>query len=825
MRLSHGWLREFLPGLTLPPGELAERLTRLGLLVEEVVPAARGLESVVLGRVRSVEPHPGTDRLKLCAVETAPGESRRIVCGAPVVKPGACYPVALPGASLPNGVTVGVSEIRGQRSEGMLCSAPELGLEHLGSAEGILEVEPNGKAPGAPIAAVLHLDDTVFVLEIPSNRPDWESHLGVARELQELAGERLCLPAGAGGAVPARAGPAPSQAEARGVRVAVLDTVGCPRYTGRVIRGVRVGPSPLPAQQRLFALGVRPINNVVDATNYALLELGTPLHAFDLSRLAGGEIRVRRAQPGERLVTLDGRERALDPEMTVIADRDRAVAVGGVMGGQDSEVAAGTRDAFLEAAFFEPERIRRTAGRLGLRTEASARFGRGVDPSAVPVGCERATELIRQWADGTSDEGRFDVGASLPPPMVLELRPERVAAVADLALDRADVRAALAGVDLAVEERQSVLAVQVPGHRFDLTREIDLVEEVVRRAGYDRVPATLLPAIPGVRPAGDDEAQAWLRETLRGLGLDEAYTPTFFDPQPFGAGFFQGRLIEQANPLAQNQPFLRPTLAATLVEAARHNLRRGVPGVAFFEIGNVFAKRAEWNGGRGDVRIDSAGVMGELPRLPGIDERRRLGILLAGNARPSHWSEVGKSAAADVFDVKGIVEALLGPGRKLAAEPSARAWLHPGQQADLRLDGRDLGFLGRFHPRVERALDLDVPVVVADLDLVAFLAPRPTPRFAALSPFPRVERDLALVVPDAATAADVEALLRGAAPAHLVELRLFDVYRGEPVPAGARSLAFRLVFQSAERTLTDDDVERGMQSILAALGRIGIRLR
>jgi phenylalanyl-tRNA synthetase beta chain len=822
MRLSNRWLRELLPGLTLPVGELAERLTRLGLLVEEVLPAARGLESVVLGRVRSAEPHPGADRLKLCVVETRSGETRRIVCGAPVVKPGAFYPVALPGAALPNGVIVSVSEIRGERSEGMLCSAPELGLDHLGGAEGILEVAAEGHAVGTPIAPVLHLDDTILVLEIPSNRPDWESHLGVARELQELAGG----PPNASSYMPTTfitGVPSALDAELDGVRVSVTDTAGCPRYTGRVIRGVRVGPSPIAVQQRLFALGVRPINNLVDATNYVLLELGTPLHAFDLGRLAGREIRVRRAQPGERLTTLDGRERTLDPEMTVIADRERSVGVGGVMGGQDSEVVATTRDVFLEAAFFDPARILRTAGRLGLRTEASARFGRGVDPSAVPRGRERAAALVREWAGGTPDDEAFDVGAGPPPAATLTLRPARVAAVSGLELDRSRAVAALRSVDIAVEERGEVLAVQIPSHRFDLTREIDLVEEVVRRAGYDRVPSTPMPPIAGARSAGDDEAEARLRDALRGLGLDEAYTPTFFDPQPFGPGFFEGRLIEQGNPLAQNQPFLRPTLAATLVEAASHNLRRGVAGVSFFEIGHVFARRLETNGD-GQAARDEEAERPALPRLPGIDERRRLGLLLAGAPLAPHWSAGGKSAPADVFDVKGIVESLLG-GRRLDVESSERAWLHPGQQAGLRLDGRALGFLGRLHPRVERAFDLDVPVLVADLDLAAFLAPRPPARSAPLSPFPRVERDLALVVPDAISAAQVETVLRDAAPKHLVELRLFDVYRGEPVPAGARSLAFRLVFQSAERTLTDDDVERGMQRIHAALERGGLRLR
>jgi phenylalanyl-tRNA synthetase beta chain len=721
----------------------------------------------------------------------------------------------------------------------MLGSAPELGLEHLGSAEGILEVDPGGREPGSPVAPALALDDTIFVLEIPSNRPDCESHLGIARELQQLAGTRVQppptaaaalaetrragAPAGAAGvAAGGRAVTGSTRKTSGGFTVSLLDDVGCPLYTGRVIRGVRVAPSPFAVRQRLFTLGVRPLDNVVDATNYVLLELGTPLHVFDLQRLAGNEIRVRRAGPGERLVTLDGRERTLDPEMTVIADGERAVGVGGVMGGQNSEISAATRDLFLEAAFFDPERIRHTASRLGLRTEASTRFGRGVDPGVVVAGRERAVELITAWAGGAPDPEGLEVGARGRPPTTLELRPERVAAATGMPLSRVQVREALEGEDLEVEDAGRALRVVLPGHRFDLVREIDLVEEVARRIGYDTVPATPLPPTPGVARIGEDDALARLRETLRGLGLDEAYTSTFFDPAPFGPGFYDGRLLEQANPLAQNEPYLRPTLAATLVEAARHNLRRGVAGAAFFEIGHVFARDLAPAAGAASASEDAPA---DLPRLPGVDERRRLGLLLAGQPRPPHWSRGGKEAPADFYDLKGVIEALVGSRRDLSAASSERAWLHPGQQAELRLDGRLLGFLGRLHPQVERALDLDVQAFVADLDLAPFLEGPAPARFEPVSPFPRIARDLALVVPDAVAAADVDRIVREAGLANLVEVHLFDLYRGEPVPAGARSLAFRLVFQNAERTLTEPDVEHEIEGLLAVLARAGIRQR
>lgn len=848
MRISHRWLTELLPGLTMTAGELADRLTMLGVLVDETVRADRGLELVVLGRVMDVEPHPSADRLKLCLVDAGPGPARRIVCGAPIVHEGRFYPVALPGALLPNGMVVGVGEIRGQSSEGMLCSAPELGLEHLGDAAGILELDPAGLPPGAPVAPLLGLDDTVFVLEVPANRPDWESHLGVARELRELAGGELQLPRAEESERDPASGPHDSAAHARqapaGVTVSVADSAGCPRYMGRVIREVRIGPSQLAVQQRLFALGVRPINNVVDATNYVLLEIGTPLHAFDLRHVRGGEIHVRRGAAGERLLTLDDKERLLDGEMTVIADRDRAVAVGGVMGGAESEVSETTRDVFLEAAFFDPARVRATAARLGLRTEASQRFGRGVDPSAVPTGLRRATGLIEAWAGGTPAGEVLDAGPGAPATAVLHVRPERVSAVTGVAVQRDRVARALAAIDLAAEDADGGLRVRVPGHRFDLTREIDLVEEVARRLGYDRIPAMPLPLRAGMVPAGETDALAELRRRLQGLGLDEAYTPTFLDPAPFGSGFYAGRLLEQANPLAKNERYLRPALVATLLLAARYNLRRGSPGAAFFEIGHVFeradpermageAKSRERGEGLGELmdvrereeRLGEPSALSELPELPGVREHRRLGIVLVGSPQPGHWGGHGKAGELDFYDIKGLAEALVRPRRVRAAE-SRLEWLHPGQQADLTLAlGGKLGFVGRLHPRVQQALDLEAGALVAELDLAPLLRETRPPTFEPISAFPRVERDLALVVPEERPAADVQDLLERAALENLVEIRLFDLYRGDQVPRGTKSLAFRLVFQSAERTLTDADVEREVRKLLADLAGVGIRVR
>jgi phenylalanyl-tRNA synthetase beta chain len=838
VRVSYRWLRELLPGLDLSAEETAERLTRLGVLVDEIERPDRGFGRVLVGRVERVEPHPRADRLKVCAVADGDGV-RTVVCGAPVVKAGALYPLALPGARLPNGAQLEASEIRGVRSDGMLCSAPELGLPHLGEAGGILELEAPDAAPGDPVAPLLGLDDAVFVLDVPANRPDWESHVGVARELAAGAGgdlrlpepETLPMPPGPGG----KEGVAVSDAQAA-VGILLEDVEGCPLYTGRVIEGVRAGPSPLAVRQRLWMLGVRPVLNVVDATNWVLLELGTPTHAFDLSRIAGRRIRVRRASPGETLVTLDGRERRLDPEITVIADAGRAVAVGGVMGGSDTEVSEAASEVLLEAAFFDPDRIRRASARLELRTEASHRFARGVDRTAVPRGLRRATELVLAWAGGRTRGPALAAGTLEAPRPIVCLRPARAAALTGLDVDAARVRAALAETGLEAEPAAGgSLAVRVPPHRYDLAREEDLVEEVARRIGYDRVPASPLGARDEPLPQGRAAAVAALAGRLRGAGLDEAYTTTFFDPAPFGPGFFAGRLLEQANPLAQDARHLRPTLVATLASAARHNLRRGAAGVAFFEVGHVFeaapTPASPGNGGDGGRPGAAAETLrreggapggGGLPRLPGVRERRAVASLLAGSPFGGHWSEGGKPRPADFWDAKGVVDLVL-RGRAISFEASEAAWLHPGQQAEVREHGLVLGFVGRLHPRVERALALDVPTFVAELDLDAVLAASGSPaRASSPSSVPRVERDVALVAPADRPAAELLERIRAAGLPALGEVRIFDVYRGAQVPEGMRSLAFRLVFQSPDRTLTEAEVDGALEALLSDLAREGV---
>jgi phenylalanyl-tRNA synthetase beta chain len=876
VRVSYRWLRELLPALELSPGDTAERLTRLGVLVDEIERADRGFERVLVGRVERVDPHPRADRLKVCAVADGAGV-RTVVCGAPVVKPGAIYPLALPGAQLPNGVSLEASEIRGVRSEGMLCSAPELGLPHLGEAGGILELTAAGAGPGDAVAPILGLDDAVFVLDVPANRPDWESHVGVARELAAAVGGDLRIPEpetlawlderegsaarlSRGGAAPEPAGDRDAAGEAR-VRIVVEDADGCPLYTARVIEGVRMGPSPLAVRQRLWMLGVRPLLNVVDATNWVLLELGTPTHAFDLARIAGPEIRVRRGVPGETLVTLDGRTRRLDPAITVIADPERAVAVGGVMGGVETEVSETSSAVLLEAAFFDPARIRGAAARLEMRTEASHRFARGVDRTAVPRGLRRATELVLAWAGGRTRGPALSVGTLDAPPATVRLRPARAAALTGLDLDAAAVGSALAETGLEVDPAPGgALAVRVPPHRYDLAREEDLIEEVARRVGYDRVPSTRLPARDEPLPRERAAAAAALAGRLRGAGFDEAYTTTFFDPEPFGPGFFPGRLLEQANPLAQDARHLRPTLVATLAGAARHNLRRGAAGVAFFEIGHVFeaASGVDAGGRAGPVgRADDRGRTGDrgrtdggsptrgdtlpprdaaapadtpargdaLPALPGVRERRAVAALLAGSPFGGDWSEGGKPRPADFWDAKGVVELAL-RGRPVAFRPSDLPWLHPGQQATVLEHGRPIGFVARLHPRVERALDLDAAAFVVELDLDAVLTAAPAARRVSAPPaFPRVERDVALLAPAERPAAELLERIRTADLAALVDVRIFDVYRGAQVPGGMRSLAFRLVFQRPDRTLTEAEVDGALEGLLADLAREGVTRR
>ncbi len=638
-------------------------------------------------------------------------------------------------------------------------------------------------------------DDAVFDLEIPANRGDLMSHLGVARELAAAARTAVRPPA----APVRREGPPTADY----VRVEVQEPALCPRFTAALITDVRVGPTPAWMARRLEACGVRSINTVVDVTNYVMLELGQPMHAFDYDQIRGGRLVVRLARPGERLQTLDGVERTLDAQTLVVADAERAVGIAGIIGGADTEIRPATRRVLLEAAAWHPPLIRRTSKRLGVRTESSARFERGVDVDAVAAASARAQYLLQEIAGGRVLPQPLDHYPSPAPARTVELPWSRVSRLlgVEISLDRG--AAILTGLGFTVRREGDRLAVQVPSFRRDVERPEDLIEEVARHHGYDRIPETLpleVTAQGAWAPAL--RAERAVRDVLIRAGLTEALTVSLTHPRaldrlrlppdhPWRA------MVALRNPLVDDHTHLRTTLLVGLLEAVRANVSRRVGDVHLFEIGRTFH-----------------------PAGDGVVERRRLGVVTTGRLMTGAWNLPAEAVTASYYHLKGIVEGLLGELRIGGAEVEAAdvPWLRPGRSARLSLDGQEIGQLGELHPDVAAAFDLPPSVYAAHLDLEALLARAVFhPRFTPPPRFPPVRRDIAVVVSADVPAAEVHRVLTESAGPHLEAVELFDVYTGPPVPPGHRSLAFALTFRSSERTLSAEEADEAVAAVRWAL--------
>ncbi len=787
MKVSYRWVRDVAPGIGLGPDEAMERLALRGAPVEEVVDLAEGLKDIVIGRVLEAGPHPNADRLTLCRVAGADGEVP-VVCGAPVVRVGAYYPFAPVGAVLPGGFRIGKRKIRGQYSQGMLCSERELGLgaDH----EGIMLLEGEHEA-GAPFAASAGLDDVRMDVEVTPNRGDLLSHVGIARELHPEGHAGIALPPFPG----CRDAPAASfargnrEASSAGCRIHIEDPDLCSRYLGGVIRGVAVGPSPRWLADRLRAAGARPINNVVDATNYVMLELGQPLHAFDLDRLADATVVVGRARPGESLVTLDDEPRAITPDMLMIRDARNPVAIAGVMGGRDSEVTAQTSDILLECALFEPKQVRATRRALGMSTDASYRFERGVDPVAMETAVLRAASLILATAGGTLDGGIIDAHPAPWTPPVVRLRPSRVCHVLGVDFTGAEISRLLTPLGYAVDRAgDDQLTVTVPGHRsYDTLREVDLIEEVARTHGYDAFPAEMSAARPGTVP---DDPLFQLEDRLRALlaanGISEAQTPAL-GPARHGD-------VALLNPMSRDESHLRRDRLPGLLRHVERNMSRGVRDVRLFELGTAFAPSE--NG---------------PPH-----ESARVAVVLTGGRTPPHWSSGAE--AFDVHDIAGVLdviagEAFAGAGVVPAAGPT-RLFV-PGRSYELVAgDGVVVGWGGEVRPGL-----VDLPrwagaVVGAEVVLPAVPSPKPDVTARDLPDQPAVQRDLAFLVPVGTAAGDVLDAARRAGGGLLETGDVFDVYEGDDLPAGTRSVALRLRFRARGRTLTDREVDRACRRVL-----------
>ncbi|HUL58667.1 MAG TPA: phenylalanine--tRNA ligase subunit beta [Anaeromyxobacteraceae bacterium] len=800
MRISTRWLSEY---VDLPPvEELARRLTAVGFEVEAIERGGQGLEGVVAARIVASEKHPGAEKLSVTRVDRGAGEPLQIVCGARNYQVGDVVPLATVGATLPGGQRIERARLRGVESSGMLCSAKELGLSE--DASGLL-VLPRDVAPGTPVAQALGLDDVVLEVNVTPNRPDGLSHVGIAREVAAALGTRVRMPAPR---LDEKGGPA-----ADAVKVRIEAPEKCPRYAARVIEGVKIGPSPAWLARRLEACGVRSISNVVDATNFALLELGHPLHAFDLDRVAGHEIVVRTARPGERLTTLDGKERVLDPDDLVIADRDRGSALGGVMGGGDSEISAGTTRVLLEAAYFQPGTIRRTSRRHGLKTEASYRFERGADPGMVIPALDRCAALIAELAGGAVRRGVVDAHPRPWKPAEVRLRWRRPAEILGMDVARADAEQILGGLGFAAGKADAEGGTfTVPSWRVDVAIEEDLVEEIVRTRGYDAIPETL-PHGASDTPAEPADAQAIgrIRGALEAAGFAEAVNFSFVaekDLAPFGhevvIGDGKGRApgIALRNPISADLAVMRTSLVPSLLRNAAYNLRQRVDDVRLYEIARVYLPHPA---PRDQVSLEPLQVAGAI----------------LGRRSPPGWA-TGRDAA-DFYDAKAAVDAILEAAGVAGVRWVARgdAWLHPRHSATLvaRDGGKDeiVGDAGELHPRVAAAFDLPRGVLAFRLSFDALLRlARLVPQYRPVPRFPAVLRDLAVVVEEGVQAADVLAAIRSEA---LVEdASVFDVYRGKPLPEGRKNVAVAIRYRAPDRTLTDAEADAAHARIVKRLG-------
>ncbi len=789
MRVSLNWLREYVD-LPVGPDELAERLTMLGIEIEAIERPGAGMKNIFTGRILSIDQHPNADKLVVCKTDIGRAEPLQIVCGAKNMKAGDIVPTAIVGAVLTEGFEIGARKMRGIESQGMMCSARELGLgdDHAG-----LMILDAATPIGQDAIPILGLDDVIFEIEVTPNRGDWACMIGVARELAAYYGLELRMPA---------LELTESETEASALSsVTILAPDLCPRYIGRVLTGVQVGPSPQWLCQRLIASGQRPISNIVDITNYVLMETGHPLHAFDYTLLKENRIVVRRAHPGEVIVSIDGEERKLTEDMLVIADADNPVAVAGIMGGKDSEVNESARTIFLESAVFNPSSIRKTARALGMQTEASMRFQRGADPAMALYAVNRATMLMQQLAGAKITKGLLDEYPGLHPPIEITLRYSR----SDLLL----------GTPVAPEAQRKTLSrlgfemlrsddasctVKVPSWRHDATREADLIEEIARFHGYDRIAVSL----PFIRQSGEVFAPGEstirdLRRYLVGQGLTEFFNWTFSSPEDVAKSGLDDSFMSMValdNPLSEKLSTMRSSLLPGILNTVSRNVRHGNLDILAFEIGPVYWPVAD---------------------APFPKQELRVAVVLSGHDGAKQWSR--PQALLDFYDLKGYCEAILDFfGVKATFEDAKFGPFQPGQCGKVVAGETTLGHLGQIRDALLKTYDVEQPVYIVELDLETLLAsPIPVPPFEAIPTFPPSRRDMAVLV-----AADVPAgALRDAAfeaGGKLLEsVEIFDVYSGKQVPDGKKSVALSLVFQSAEKTLTDAETQKAWDRILKRL--------
>ncbi|MCD1259320.1 phenylalanine--tRNA ligase subunit beta [Paenibacillus athensensis] len=812
MKVSYRWLSEYVDVNGFTAEELAEKLTRSGIEVDIVEDRNKGVTDVVVGYVKSREKHPDADKLSVCVVDVGQGEDLQIVCGAKNIDAGQKVPVAVVGAVLPGDLRIKRAKLRGVESQGMICSAKELGLNDKllpkEIQEGIL-VLPADTTVGSSILDVLAIDDKVLELDLTPNRSDCLSMLGAAYEIAAILGRGVKLP-DAEGALAAAGSSGVLAAERIGVGITAAEQ--CTHYAARLIEGVRLAPSPLWLQNRLMAAGIRPINNIVDITNYVMLEYGQPLHAFDADKLDNGRIDVRLAAAGEKLVTLDGVERTLEPHMLLITDGVKPVALAGVMGGENSEVTEGTTRILLESARFAGSSVRKTSRQLGLRSEASLRFEKEVNPEAVLPALNRAAALMAELAGGQVAEGIVESATADPKSTRIALSLARINGYLGTELTLDEVIAIFDRLHFAyVKEDDNRLVVHVPSRRGDISRDVDLIEEVARLYGYDNIPTTLM---TGVTTPGSLTKEQAVRRIVRNIltqsGLHEVITYSFTHPDQtagFPGLYPEAKPIALAMPMSEDRATLRTSLVPHLLEVVSYNRNRNNDDVAIFETGKVFV-------------TDEA----QITTLP--QEKLLLSIVLTGKRRQASWAQ--KAENVDFFDLKGIFERLIGylgiEGLEYAAGTPQS--FHPGRTAELFLNGPVIGRVGQLHPALQQARDLEdtyvlevelEPLIAASSGAIAYkLLPR----------YPAIGRDLAVVVDAAVPVGAMEQSIREVAGDLLESIQVFDIYTGERLGASKKSVAFALIYRHADRTLQDEEVTALHANVVSELaGKYAAELR
>lgn len=794
MFVSYKWLEDYVDLQGIDPAVLAEKITRAGIEVEGIEYKGEGVKGVVIGHVLEREQHPNADKLNKCLVDIGAEEPVQIICGAPNVDKGQKVAVATVGAVLPGNFKIKKAKLRGEASHGMICSLQELGIESKlvakEYAEGIF-VFPNDAETGADAMAALQLDDAILELGLTPNRADAMNMLGVAYEVAAILGTEVKLPETSYEKAAEKAADA--------VSVKIEDTQGNPHYAAKIIKNVKIGPSPLWMQTKLMNAGIRPHNNVVDITNFVLLEYGQPLHAFDYDRFGSKEVVVRKAAENETIVTLDEQERKLSSSHLVITNGEKAQAVAGVMGGAESEVREDTTAILLEAAYFDGQTVRKASRDLGLRSEASARYEKGIDPARVLLAAERACSLIQAYAggevlSGTVEENHLEIEANN-----IHVSVDKVNAVLGMTITKEEIISIYKRLGFAVGEAKDVLVVTVPSRRGDIKIEEDLIEEAARLYGYDNIPSTL-PETAGTT-GGLTPYQAKRRKVrrfLEGAGLSQATTYSLTNDKKAAAFAIEKSFNTMlALPMSEERSILRHSLVPNLLEAVSYNLARQTDSVALYETGSVFLTKEE----------NTKPV-----------EKERVAGAVTGLWRKNLWQ--GEKKPVDFFVVKGIVEGLLhqlNVSDRIEFVQSERKNMHPGRTANILLNGSLAGFIGQVHPAMEKELDIK-ETYVFELDLHALLTEETEPVvYTAIPKYPSVTRDIALVADKTVTSGQLEAVIKEAGGALLKEVTVFDVYEGEHMEEGKKSVAFSLQYVNPEQTLTEEEVTKVHENVLKAL--------